>query len=99
MRKVWLTALLAGLFVLLLGALVVTDSASVSVSETPVDPARFHAVLMPQPAPEAPCASWAIWKMPDWRVLAYTAVMLVLSAALPASACDSNGRVLSRPLV
>lgn len=91
-RKAVYAALLTGLFLLLLSALVVTPQAEAAQAPAPLTPMQAQAVVLPQPAADG-CG------MAQARPLDVRAALVCLLAAcafaLPRLAHrDSNGRVL-----
>lgn len=85
--------LLAGIFLLLLSALVVTPESSLpAAAELPAD---VHAVFMPAALPAAADAAGQLLRQPDWRVLLgvlFAPALLLLPA--PATR-DANGRIIT----
>ena len=93
MRKVWYAALLAGLFLLMLSALVVTPEAPVPaepVNSAAVLNAEFHPLVSALlPAAEAP-------HLPDdIKPAAITLTAAVVCACLFTGLRDANGRIVS----
>ena len=93
-RKVWLAALLTGLFLLMLSALVVTPADEAAPVRLLPAPADQHAVLLPMPAPQAPSSADAPARSPEWKLAVWSAVLAICCMAASAAQRDANGHVL-----
>lgn len=93
-RKVWLTALLTGLFLLMLSALVVTPADEAAPVRLLPAPADQHAVLLPMPAPQAPSSANAPARSPEWKLAVCAAALAICRMAASAAQRDANGHVL-----
>ena len=94
MRKVWLTALLTGLFLLMLSVLVVTPADEAAPVRLLPAPADQHAVLLPMPPPQAPSTADAPARSPEWKLAVCAAALAVCCMAASAAPHDANGHVL-----
>ena len=94
MRRVLLTLLLAGLFLLMLSALVVTPETA--DAQPVMDTARdFHAIFQPLISAILPGAADIPSSHPDLRLTLCLLPVLLLCAALLAGGHDANGHVLT----